>query len=93
MTNTPPRPTAPNNAMSEMTSIIKELQVRIERLEGKREEEMIYFSAYSGYLKAYVEKYANIANRKDLMRTGIIDSQKFARDAVQIFREGLSQEE
>lgn len=92
MTN-PPRPNVPTGAISEVTNLIKELQNRIERLEGKREEEMIYFSAYTGYLKAYIEKFANIANRKDLMKTGILDSQKFAREAVAAFREGLSQEE
>lgn len=89
---TPVAPITPTSSSTELMTKIKELEARIESMEGRREEEMIYFSAYSGYLKAYVERFANIANRKDLMISGISDSRKFAQMAVQIYREGLVQD-
>lgn len=86
---TPSAPSVPSASNTDLLTRIKELEARIQNIEGRREEEMIYFSAYTGYLKAYVERYANVANRKDLLMVGISDSRKFAQMAVQTYREGL----
>ncbi len=85
---TPMAPSIPSGSNTELLSKLRELEMRLERVEGRNEEYMIYFSAYTGYLKAYVERYANIANRTQLLRTGIIESQAFAREAVRIYQEG-----
>jgi hypothetical protein len=85
-------PVAPNYSNTDLLTKMKELEARLASIEGRREEEMIYFAAYTGYLKAYTERYANVANRKDLMMTGISDSRKFAQMAVQNYRDGLSQD-
>lgn len=87
---TPSAPTVPSTSSTDVLTRIRELEARIQNIEGRREEEMIYFAAYTGYLKAYTERYANVANRKDLMMTGISDSRKFAQMAVQVYRDGLT---
>jgi len=87
---TPVAPSVPSSSNTDLLTKIKELEVRLSSIEGRREEEMIYFAAYTGYLKAYTERYANVANRKDLMMTGISDSRKFAQMAVQVYRDGLT---
>ena len=89
---TPTAPSLPSSSNTDLLTKIKELEARLASIEGRREEEMIYFASYTGYLKAYVERYANVANRKDLMQTGITDSRKFAQMAVQNYRDGLSQD-
>ena len=87
---TPSAPSVPTSSNTDLLTRIKELETRLASIEGRREEEMIYFAAYTGYLKAYTERYANVANRKDLMMTGISDSRKFAQMAVQVYRDGLT---
>lgn len=87
---TPSAPAIPTSSNTDLLTRIKELETRLASIEGRREEEMIYFAAYTGYLKAYTERYANVANRKDLMMTGISDSRKFAQMAVQVYRDGLT---
>lgn len=87
---TPSAPTVPSTSSTDVLTKVRELEARIQNIEGRREEEMIYFAAYTGYLKAYTERYANVANRKDLMMTGISDSRKFAQMAVQVYRDGLT---
>jgi hypothetical protein len=89
---TPTAPSVPSSSNTDLLTKMKELEARLTSIEGRREEEMIYFASYTGYLKAYVERYANVANRKDLMQTGITDSRKFAQMAVQNYRDGLSQD-
>lgn len=88
---TPVAPSVPSSSSTDLLTKMKELEARLASIEGRREEEMIYFAAYTGYLKAYTERYANVANRKDLMMTGISDSRKFAQMAVQVYRDGLAQ--
>ena len=89
---TPSAPSVPTSSNTDLLTKIKELEARIATIEGRHEEQMIYFSAYAGYLKAYVERYANIANRKDLLRTGITEARIIAKEAVDMYRAGLSQD-
>lgn len=79
-------------SLTELTAKVRELELRLEKIEGRNEEYMIYFSAYTGYLKAYTERFANIANRKELLSTGLVESRKFAKEAVRLYREGLVEE-
>jgi len=89
---TPTAPSVPSSSNTDLLTKIKELEARLASIEGRSEEQMIYFSAYAGYLKAYVERFANIANRKDLLRTGITEARIVAKEAVDMYRAGLAQD-
>ncbi len=60
---------------------------RIQRMEGRRERETIFTIAYQGYLQAYINRFPNIVNRKELMSAGLVEARTFGLRAVEIHDE------